>query len=88
MSLLPKISRLSKIPELLKHKKEEEEQQRKKKKRDQERERNARFIVDEVTISQASKAHLEVEVPNKMPNVPEIIKEKDEGKGVKLDIKV
>ncbi len=87
MSLLPKISRLSKIPELLKHKKEEEEQQRKKK-RDQERERNARHIVDEVTISQASKAHLEVDVPNKLPHVPEIIKQKDEGKGVKLDIKV
>jgi len=87
MSLLPKISRLSKIPELLKHKKEEEEQQRKKK-HQKEKERNARFIIDEVTISQASKTHMEVDIPYKPPAVPEIIKEKDEGKGVKIDLKV
>ncbi len=88
MSLLPKISRLHKIPELLKHKREEEQQQQHKKKQKKEKERNARYITDEVTISQSSKAHLEVDVPFKTPDVPEIIKEKDEGKGVKIDLKV
>lgn len=87
MSLFPKISRLSKIPELLKHKREEEEHQKKKKKREKEKERNARFIIDEVTISQASKSHMEVELPTKVPTVPEIITEKDEGKGVKIDLR-
>ncbi len=86
MSLLPKISKLSKIPELLKHKREEEEHQRKKK-RERERERNSKFIIDEVTISQASKSHMEVEMPTKLPEVPEIIKEKDEGKGIKIDLR-
>lgn len=87
MSLLPKISRLTKIPELLKHKREEEEHQQKKKRQNQ-KQRNARIIVDEVTISQASKAHLEVDIPFKRPEVPEIIKEKDEGKGGTIDLKV
>lgn len=86
MSLLPKISKLSKIPELLKHKREEEEHQRKKK-RQNERERNSKFIIDEVTISQASKSYMEVERPNKLPEVPEIIKEKDDGKGIKIDLR-
>jgi hypothetical protein len=86
MSLLPKISKLSKIPELLKHKREEEEHQRKKK-RQKEKERNSKFIIDEVTISQASKSNMEVEMPTKPPEVPEIIKEKDEGKGIKIDLR-
>ncbi len=86
MSLLPKISKLSRIPELLKHKREEEEHQQKKK-RQKEKDKNARFIIDEVTISQASKSHMEVDVPAKPPEVPEIIKEKDDGKGIKIDLR-
>jgi hypothetical protein len=85
MALLPKISKLRKIPDLLRHKRDEEEQNRK---RQQERERNSKFIIDEVTISQASKSHMEVETPFKLPEVPEIIKEKDDGKGIKIDLKV
>ena len=80
------ISKLTKIPELLKHKREEEQQQEKKRKK--QKQRNSRYIVDEVTISQAAKAHLEVDVPFKPPEVPEIIKEKDEGKGGNLDLMV
>lgn len=87
MSLVPKISRLHKIPELLRHRQEEEEQRKKKKQQEKEQEQN-RFIEDEVTISQASKAHLEVDLPTKLPAIPEIIKEKDKGKGVKLDLRV
>ena len=86
MSLLPKISKLRKIPDLLRHKRDEEEHQNRK--RQQERERNSKFIIDEVTISQASKSHMEVEIPFKLPQVPEIIKEKDDGKGIKVDLKV
>ena len=86
MSLLPKISKLRKIPDLLRHKRDEEEQQNRK--RQQERQRNSKFIIDEVTISQVSKSHLEVEIPFKFPQVPEIIKEKDDGKGIKVDLKV
>lgn len=87
MSLLPKISRLSKIPELLKHKREEEEQQQEEKRR-QQKERNSKFIVDEVTISQSSKAHLEVEKPTKMPEISEINKDKEDGIGIKIDLKI
>ena len=86
MSLLPKISKLVRIPELLKHKREEEEQQRRKK-RQNERDRNSKFIIDEVTISQTSKAYIEVDMPTKAPEVPDIIKEKSEGKGVKIDLR-
>ena len=89
MSLLPKISRLSKIPELLKHRREEEEHQQEQKRRQkQQKERNSKFIVDEVTISQSSKAHLEVEKPNKMPEMSEINKDKEDGIGIKIDLKV
>ena len=70
----------------MRHKRDEEEQQNRK--RQQERERNSKFIIDEVTISQASKSHMEVEIPFKLPQVPEIIKEKDDGKGIKVDLKV
>ena len=86
MALLPKISKLRKIPDLLRHKRDEEEQQNRK--RRQERERNSKFIIDEVTIIQASKSHMEEETPFKLPEVPEIIKEKDDGKGIKIDLKV
>ena len=84
MPPLPKISKLRKIPDLLRHKKEEQHNRKKR----QERERNSKVIIDEITISQASKSHMEVEVPFKLPEVPEIIKEKDDGKGIKIDLKV
>ncbi len=87
MAFLPNISKLSKIPQLLKHKREEEEHERQKKKQ-REKERNSKFIFDEVTISQSSKSHIEIEKLIKLPQVPEIIREKDEGKGVKIDLKI
>ena len=89
MSLFDKVSRLHRIPGLLKHKEEEEEERRQQKRRDQE-EKRVRFIEDEVTISQESKAHLEVKKP---PNPfafeqPQKNKKKEEGVGDKLDLRI
>lgn len=90
MSLFDKVSRLHKIPELLKYRQEEDEERRKKKRRDQEEKRFNKLIEDEVTISQESKAHLEVKKP---PNpfafqVPKEHKKKEEGMGEKLDLRI
>ena len=83
MSLLPKISKLVRIPELLKHKKQEEEHQKRQRQK-KERERNSNFIFNQVTISQTSKNYLEVDTPSK---IPEIVNERKEGKGAKIDLR-
>ena len=89
MSLFDKVSRLNKIPSLLKYKEEEEEERRQQKRREQE-DKRAKYIEDEVMISQESKAHLEVKrPPNPFAFVePEMKKKKEEGVGEKLDLRI
>ena len=90
MSLFDKITRLHKIPEMLKHKQEEEKERQKKKRRDQEEKRFSKFINDEVTISQESKAHLEVKRPPRPEafEAPDRSRKKEKGMGEKLDLRI
>ena len=88
MSLLPKISRLQKIPEMLKHKQEEEEARKKRKEKDRKRQEQQQFILDEVTISQSSKDQLKVNPPPFKPVAMKGPDKKEEGIGVKLDLRI
>lgn len=87
MPLTPKISRLQRIPELLKYKREEEEERKRRRGREQKKQ-PGQFIEDEVSISLESKAQLEVKMaPNpKAFEAPQ--KTKDDGVGENLDLRI
>ncbi len=86
MSLVNRISHLNHLPELLKHKLEDEEHRRRREEKQKEREEKLfQSIEDEVTITQSSKAHHEVQVPTKPLHVQE--KSNEEGVGEKIDLR-
>lgn len=84
MSLVPKISRLTKLPQLLKKKKEARERSEKDKK-DSEKEQPAFNIEDEISISPDTISEYKIEKPAR-----ESRKAKSQNKGVgnNLDMKV
>lgn len=86
MSLVPKITRFTKLPELLKHKQEAEEKQKKGRQDRHEKDKHPPFsIEDEVSLSPESLSELKVQFPAKEPEKP---KSNDENIGGHIDLQV
>ncbi len=85
MSLVPKITRFTKLPELLKHKQEERDRH-KKGREDRDENKRAPFnIEDELSLSPESLSELKVKSPQKKTNKPPDINDK---KGGNIDLQV
>ncbi len=70
MSLVPKITRFTKLPELLKHKQEAEEKQKKGRQDRQESGKHPPFhidVEDEIALSKESISEYKVQTPAKEP---------------------
>ncbi|MEQ8525930.1 hypothetical protein [Gracilimonas sp.] len=86
MSLVPKITRFTKLPELLKHKQEAEEKQKKgRQDRQDEKDRPPFVIEDEVALSRESLSEFKVKAQSREPQKP---KSKDENIGGHIDLQV
>ncbi|MCP9291879.1 MULTISPECIES: hypothetical protein [Gracilimonas] len=83
MSLVPKITRFTKLPELLKHKQEAEEKQKKGRQDRKDKDRPPFVIEDEVALNSKSLSELKVRAHAKEPQKP---KTKDETIGGHIDL--
>ncbi|MAL16799.1 MAG: hypothetical protein CL670_08500 [Balneola sp.] len=86
MPLVPKITRFTKLPELLKHKQEAEEKQKKGRQDRQGKDDHPPFhidVEDEVTLSPQSISGYKVHSPAKEPKQP---KTSDDKKGGHIDL--
>jgi hypothetical protein len=83
MSLVPKITRVTKLPELLKHKQEAEEKQKKGRQDRKEKERPPFVIEDEVALHSKTLSEFKVRTHSKEPQKP---KAKDETIGGHIDL--
>ncbi|MBO6586840.1 MAG: hypothetical protein JJ953_12100 [Gracilimonas sp.] len=83
MSLVPKITRFTKLPELLKHKQEAEEKQKKGRQDRKDKERPPFVMEDEVAIHSQDLSEFKVQTHKKEPQKP---KTKDETIGGHIDL--
>lgn len=83
MSLVPKISRFTKLPELLKHKQEERDRRKKGRQDRDEHKRPPFSIEDELSLSPESLSELKVKSPEKKPHKSADI---DDKKGGNIDL--
>ena len=84
MSLVPKITRFTKLPELLKHKQEAEEKQKKGRQDRKGKDRPPFIIEDEVSLHSQDLKEFKVHTHSKEPQKP---KTKDETIGGHIDLK-
>ena len=90
MDLVPKITRLTKLPELLKQKQEAEEQSRKKREQERDKKDRPHFeIEDEATFSSNARSELKSTTPAPAKKAPITPSEKEsEGLGEHVDFRV
>ncbi len=83
MSLVPKITRFTKLPELLKHKQEAEEKQKKGRQDRKDKERPPFVMDDEVVLHTKTLSEFKVKPHSKEPQKPQT---KDETIGGNIDL--
>ncbi|MTI86471.1 MAG: hypothetical protein FH748_00730 [Balneolaceae bacterium] len=88
MSIVPKITRLTKLPELLKHKQEAEERSKKDREQSkkQKREQPSFNMEDEASINSSKMLELKVDKPTSKPQNEK--KAEAKGKGGRVDLQV